>query len=174
MIFVTVGTHEQPFDRLIKAIDCLKGESRIRQDVFIQSGYSTSKPVFCDYKDFISYDEMTRRMAEAEVVITHGGTGSIMLVLYHGKIPVVVPRQHRYGEHIDDHQVLFCRMMEEKKKVFAVYETRDLEEVISKYQQREAARIGETDSSLSGSGLKERAAIIARKLENICQELVKG
>jgi hypothetical protein len=28
----------------------------------------------------------------------------IMLALYHRKVPVVMPRQHKHGEHITDHQ----------------------------------------------------------------------
>lgn len=40
MIFVTVGTHEQQFNRLIKEVDRLKGEGFIQDDVFIQTGYS--------------------------------------------------------------------------------------------------------------------------------------
>lgn len=172
MIFVTVGTHEQPFDRLVKAIDHLKGEKRIQQEVFIQTGYSEFKPEFCETRDFIAYEEMTRRMAEAEIVITHGGTGSIMLVLYYGKIPVVVPRQHRYGEHIDDHQVLFCRTMEEKRKIIAVYETEDLEEVIAGYRRKVTEQIGETPGSLTDSRLEERTGAFAQKLEDICLDLV--
>ena len=88
MIFVTVGTHEQPFDRLVREIDRLKGEGVIRRDVLIQTGYCAYKPRFCRYKDFIRFDEMNKHMAEAEIVVTHGGTGSIMLILYHGKIPL--------------------------------------------------------------------------------------
>ncbi|HEV1925494.1 TPA: multidrug MFS transporter, partial [Streptococcus pneumoniae] len=36
MIFVTVGTHEQQFDRLIKEVDYLKKENLIQDEVFIQ------------------------------------------------------------------------------------------------------------------------------------------
>ncbi|HHK7668656.1 TPA: multidrug MFS transporter, partial [Streptococcus pneumoniae] len=34
MIFVTVGTHEQQFDRLIKEVDYLKKENLIQDEVF--------------------------------------------------------------------------------------------------------------------------------------------
>ena len=40
MIFVTVGTHEQAFDRLIKYIDDLKIKGVIKEEVIIQTGYS--------------------------------------------------------------------------------------------------------------------------------------
>ena len=173
MIFVTVGTHEQSFDRLVKEIDRLKKEKLIRQEVFIQTGYSPYKPKSCQYRDFIPFEEMMSRMEEAEIVITHGGTGSIMLILYHGKIPLVMPRQGKYNEHIDDHQVLFCKTMAAKGKIIAAYETGDLETVIKKYpqlvqqlQDRGSGQAASTDQ------LNERAKVFADKLHEICLQLV--
>lgn len=133
MIFVTTGTHEDPFDRLVRAVDQLKRHRLIQQEVFIQTGYSTYQPDSCLYRDFIPFGEMMRYMTQAEMVITHGGTGSIMLVLYHHKIPIVVPRQRKYHEHIDDHQVLFCQTMVSKGKILAAYETDQLEHLITHY-----------------------------------------
>ena len=46
MIFVTVGTHEQGFDRLIKEIDRLKEQNVIEEDVIIQKGYTEYEPMF--------------------------------------------------------------------------------------------------------------------------------
>jgi UDP-N-acetylglucosamine transferase subunit ALG13 len=169
MIFVTVGTHEDPFDRLVKAIDRLKGAGAPRQEVFIQTGYSTYKPEFCRYEKFIPFDEMMQRMAEAEIVITHGGTGSIMLALYHGKAPIVVPRQKKYNEHIDDHQVLFCKRMETKKKIIAVYETAQLQPALDDYP-----RYLREMNVPAGSTLEQNAAIFAGKLHAICTELMVG
>jgi UDP-N-acetylglucosamine transferase subunit ALG13 len=172
MIFVTVGTHEQPFDRLVKEIDRLKGDTVIRDDIFVQTGYSVYKPQFCEHKDFIRFDEMITRMTESEMVITHGGTGSIMLVLYHQKIPVVMPRQKKYHEHIDDHQVLFCKTMADKKKIIAVYETDDLGPAIKNYHQlaQQLRKKGEEEDFQIAS---EKARIFAQKLNDICLQLVK-
>lgn len=172
MIFVTVGTHEQPFDRLVKVIDQLKGEGIVQQDIFMQTGYCSYKPEFCQYKDFIPFDEMMKRMRKAEIVVTHGGTGSIMLVLYHHKIPVVVPRQKKYDEHIDDHQVVFCKTMESKQKIIAAYEREDLEAVIKNYAKLvQGLRVDEAET---GHELKlnEKAGIFAGKLHDLCRQLV--
>ena len=54
MIFVTVGTHEQPFNRLIKEVDRLKKEGIITDEVFIQTGFSTYEPQYCDWKNIIA------------------------------------------------------------------------------------------------------------------------
>jgi len=178
MIFVTVGTHEQPFDRLVKAMDDLKRENIISPDVFIQTGYSTYKPRFCDYAGFIGFSEMLERMAAAEIIITHGGTGSIMLGLYHKKIPLVMPRQKRYSEHIDDHQVHFCRMMEGKGKIIAAYEVEDLGAVINNYYRRlqelhrRTSSNDENDMQTVGD-FSQRAGAFARKLNDICLGIIK-
>ena len=49
MIFVTVGTHEQPFNRLIEGVDILKKDNIIQEPVVIQTGYSTYEPKYCTW-----------------------------------------------------------------------------------------------------------------------------
>ena len=58
MIFVTVGTHEQQFNRLVKKIDELKRENVIQEEVFIQIGFSDYEPKYCEWKKLIPYEEM--------------------------------------------------------------------------------------------------------------------
>lgn len=108
MIFVTVGTHEQQFNRLIKKIDQLKKDGYIKDDVFIQTGFSDYIPESCDWKKFLSYEEMIQKIKDAKIVITHGGPSSFILPLQYGKTPIVVPRMKKYDEHVNDHQVDFC------------------------------------------------------------------
>ena len=72
MIFVTVGTHEQPFNRLIKKVDELVAENIINEEVTIQTGFSTYLPEHCRYKAMFSYDEMQRNIEKARIIITHG------------------------------------------------------------------------------------------------------
>lgn len=108
MIFVTVGTHEQPFNRLIKEVDCLKKEGIITDEVFIQTGFSTYEPQYCDWKNIISYPEMEDYMNRADIIITHGGPATFMGAIAKGKKPIVVPRQEKFGEHVNDHQLEFA------------------------------------------------------------------
>lgn len=98
-IFLTVGLHEQPFDRIIKLVDELHGMGKI-----IQYGYSTTTPINAQSKQFMEFTEIIETMRSADVVITHGGTGSIMLALSLGKKPIVAPRYKKFNEHVDDHQ----------------------------------------------------------------------
>ena len=114
MIFVTVGTHEQPFNRLIKAVDDLKRDGIITEEVIMQTGFSTYEPKYCKSSKLISYPQMVRNVEEARIVITHGGPASFIMPLQIGKIPIVVPRQHQFEEHVNDHQVEFTRNVAER------------------------------------------------------------
>lgn len=147
MIFVTVGTHEQAFDRLLKKMDELKESGKLKHDVFIQSGYSNYEPRFCEFKKMIGFDEMYQMTAKADIVITHGGPGSIMLPMSMNKKPIVVPRQHKYDEHVDDHQVLFSRRLEEENKILAVIDIDDIEEYIFNYDRYKGNNVA-LDSNL--------------------------
>lgn len=109
MIFVTVGTHEQPFNRLIQKVDELKKDGTIQDDVIIQTGFSTYEPKYCQWSKLIPYQQMVKNVADARIVITHGGPASFIMPLQIGKTPIVVPRQHQFNEHVNDHQVEFAR-----------------------------------------------------------------
>lgn len=122
MIFVTVGTHEQPFNRLVEEVDRLKGVGEIDDEVIIQRGYSTYEPKYCKFYDLIPWEEMQKYNREARIVITHGGPASFLDVLAVGKVPIVVPRQAQFNEHVNDHQLEFCREVEKRLNNIIVVE----------------------------------------------------
>lgn len=133
MIFVTVGTHEQPFDRLIKHVDYCCGEGRISGSVILQTGYTTYKPQHCKWAQFFSYEQMDSYMQSAEIIVTHGGPSSFLPAIRYGKIPIVVPRQKRFGEHINDHQLEFTKLIEERfHNIIVVENIEDLEIAIAR------------------------------------------
>ena len=143
MIFVTVGTHEQPFDRLVSAIDELKGKGIICEDVIIQTGYSTFQPKHCQWHKLLPYSEMVKNVASARIVITHGGPSSFIMPLQVGKIPVVVPREEKYGEHVNDHQVAFCREVQQRQKnILVVQDMAQLGDYIANYNDKVAQLAG--------------------------------
>lgn len=134
MIFVTVGTHEQQFNRLIQYMDKLKADDIIQEEVIIQTGFSTYKPQYCKWEKIIPYKEMIKNVTEARIVITHGGPASFIMSLQIGKVPVVVPRRHSFGEHVNDHQVDFVKAVSEKMgTIIPVFEIDNLKEVITSY-----------------------------------------
>lgn len=135
MIFVTVGTHEQQFNRLVKKIDELKRENVIQEEVFIQIGFSDYEPKYCEWKKLIPYEEMIEKISQARIVITHGGPASFISVLQAKKVPVVVPRQAEFGEHVNNHQIEFVKMVEERQKnIIPVYDIEKLKETLEHYE----------------------------------------
>lgn len=135
MIFVTVGTHEQPFDRLIKEIDRLKGEGIIREEVVIQTGYSTYEPKYCTWFKLLPYDQMEQYVKDADIIITHGGPSSFMMPLQMGKKPIVVPRKQQFDEHVNDHQVDFVKAVAEKQNnIIVVDDVTKLKDVLLNYK----------------------------------------
>lgn len=127
MIFVTVGTHEQQFNRLVKAVDVLKANEDFDDQVFVQTGYSTYSPRYCEFSRFLPYNEMRKRMEEADVVITHGGPSSFIEAMSLGLVPVVVPRRGDLGEHVNDHQAEFVRIVSERQGgIIPVYDIDEL------------------------------------------------
>lgn len=127
---MAVGTHIQPFERLVQAMDQLAPE--LEEEVIIQRGNTSHLPGNARSFAFAPREEMERLNREARIVVTHGGAGSIVYALQFGKPVVAVPRLERYGEHINDHQVELVRVLEKEGRVVGVYEIRDLKGAIEK------------------------------------------
>ncbi|MBN2918098.1 MAG: glycosyltransferase [Lactobacillus sp.] len=134
MIFVTVGTHEQPFNRLIKEVDRLVADGKIKEKVVIQTGFSTYIPEHCEWHKMMSFNEMQTAYQTARIIITHGGPSSFLEALQYGKVPIVVPRQVEFNEHINNHQVDFVNLIAERmNNIIPVYQIDDLAVKIFNY-----------------------------------------
>jgi UDP-N-acetylglucosamine transferase subunit ALG13 len=110
-IFVTVGTDYHPFDRLIEWTDDWAEHAAARGRVLVQYGRS-KRPRTAESVEYMDYVAMEDAMRGADAVVSHGGPGTIMLALTHGKRPIVVPRLSSLGEHVDDHQLAFASRIE--------------------------------------------------------------
>lgn len=163
MIFVTVGTQEQPFNRLVQKMDELKKNGTIQEDVIIQTGFSTYEPQYCQWSKLIPYQQMIKNVEEARIVITHGGPASFIMPLQIGKTPIVVPRQHKFGEHVNNHQVEFARNVE--KRMGTIIDVEDVEtlgDIITNYYQIVAGM---------GHGMSSNNAKFNEELEKLVDKL---
>lgn len=163
MIFVTVGTHEQPFNRLIQKIDQLKASGAIQEDVIMQTGFSTYEPKSCQWQKLFPYGEIVSHVEQARIVITHGGPSSFIMPLQMGKIPVVVPRKKQFDEHVNDHQAEFARAVAERHgNIIVVEDVETLGDILKNY-----------DSIIQTmpTGLKSNNAEFNQKLEQIVKRL---
>ena len=170
MIFVSVGTHEQPFDRLVRHMDLLSEKGTIQEEIYILTGYSTYSPRHCSHTKFLKFDSMMEKMEKARIIITHGGASSIILAFHTGKIPIVVPRQKKHQEHVDNHQVYLCRKLEQKGEIIAIYDIEKLENKLLHYDE-EVRKLGEINPR--NQIFEKNSTSFTRELERICSSLMK-
>lgn len=100
-----VGTHSTGFDRLVAALD---EYARLHpgEEVVIQAGNGLHRPLHA--RTFAFKASLKEDIARADLVVSQGSIG-FLEALELGKRLVVVPRLARFGEAIDDHQVLFAQ-----------------------------------------------------------------
>jgi UDP-N-acetylglucosamine transferase subunit ALG13 len=127
MIFVSVGTHEAPFDRLLRAV----GELGLDEQIVIQHGPSRVRREGAVETDYLSFDEVVDYIRDARAVVMHAGVGSMMIALSNGKRPIVMARLHRFGEHVDDHQLELARRLEASGLVTVVEDGAALAEALA-------------------------------------------
>jgi UDP-N-acetylglucosamine transferase subunit ALG13 len=161
MIFVTVGTHEQPFDRLIRKIDELAAKGKIKEKIIAQIGYCSYIPENFEYFRFAPFEKMEKLFDSANLVITHAGVGSVFLALKKGKKVIVVSRMRKFGEHSDDHQIQVAKELERQGMIIGVYDIEDLEEAIEK------------SKNFAFKPLRKKS-IIASKIDKFLKVLSKG
>ena len=133
MIFVTVGTHHDPFERLLGALGELDGE-----ELVVQYGPGSPPPGVARAEAYLPFEEMVDCFRAAEKVITHAGVGSILCARREGHTPLVVPRRHDLGEHVDEHQAELTRALDARGSVLAVWEIGELPKLLAEVPPRRA------------------------------------
>ncbi len=137
MIFVTVGSQKFQFDRLLKAVDELAANGVIEEEVFAQSGACEYIPQHYACQQFLDRDEFALKMEQCDLVITHGGTGTIISALKNGKKVVAVPRLANYGEHVDDHQIQLITQFSRNNLICECMDLGKLDEAINEAYERQ-------------------------------------
>ncbi len=115
-VVVSLGMHEGfGFRRLAERLTLIIPDGT---DVLWQVGYTDTSGLDIDARTSLPSAELSRAMAESDVVITHAGIGSAVSALKAGKRPVLVPRRKRFKEHIDDHQACIATELERRELAF--------------------------------------------------------
>ncbi|MHB8841322.1 MAG: PssE/Cps14G family polysaccharide biosynthesis glycosyltransferase [Candidatus Aquicultor sp.] len=147
MIFVTVGSDQFQFNRLIQAVDEYCGLEK--EHAYIQLGSSDYRPRHCQWSEFLPFDQVEALMKESSVVIAHAGAGTILECIRSGKVPIVVPRLSQFGEAIDDHQASFAYWMQEHGYAY-VADLSNLAEVIRNFKDSTITHSASTKTELVG------------------------
>jgi len=143
MIFVTVGTNEAPFDRMLRGLD----GPELGEEVVVQHGSCSVRPRQASCTESFRYDELVELVRRARIVVSHAGVGSVLTALANGKRPIVVPRLHRFGEAVDDHQLVFAQRLEQAGLVTLVENPDDLVHALRRAPESASIRL-QPDSRL--------------------------
>lgn len=128
MIFVTVGTFKMQFNRLLRVVESLN----LRDEIIIQSGYNEFLSNKYKVKKFMNKDEFRCNLINADIVICHGGVGSILEALRLNKKIIAIPRLAKYNEHVDDHQVEIVKKLTHEKYILSSIDEKELPILIEK------------------------------------------
>lgn len=147
MIVVTVGTNEQPFDRLVRGAAMLDASGGL----LVQHGASQVPHGAGEWEAFLSFEELEVRMRAADAVVCHAGVGSIMLARQCGHRPIVVPRRAHLREAVDDHQLPLAERLAADGLVTLVEDPETLAAVLQGAPSVQAALPGGTTEPLLGA-----------------------
>ncbi|MEI7055311.1 glycosyltransferase [Nocardioides sp. CCNWLW239] len=140
-VVVSVGTDSHPFDRLVRATEGWADTwSRLHQrpvDLWVQHGHS-KPPTTGTAVSTVGREELFERFAAADVLVTQVGPGTILDANALGRRPIVVPRRHHLGEHVDDHQVTFGRFMHDQGGALLAMENHDLHALMTRMAEDRA------------------------------------
>jgi len=137
MILVLLGTQNNSFHRLLEEVQKNIDNGNIKQEVVVQKGYTKFESKDMKIYSQVPIDEMNTLIEEADIVITHGGVGSIINSIKRGKKVIAVPRLKKYNEHVNDHQLDIIKSFDEMGYVIGINAVKELEEALKKVQDFE-------------------------------------
>ncbi|MGY5882439.1 glycosyltransferase [Modestobacter lacusdianchii] len=118
--FVTVGSHDAPFDRLLAWVDDAVDDGLLPAPITVQRGVSNREQRHGTSQPFLSPEEFRAAVEGARVLVTHAGAGAMATALRVGRVPLVMARRAEEGEHVDDHQQQLVSRLDELGLVVAV------------------------------------------------------
>lgn len=128
MIYVSLGTQDKKFPRLLQEVDKLIDKGIIKDEVIAQIGQTKYESKNMKLYDYLSKEDVLKYMNESRFIICHGGVGTILDALKLNKKVIAVARLKLYKEHVNDHQLQIIR--EYTKLGYILDGTYDLEKAI--------------------------------------------
>ena len=164
--FVSVGNAHQPFGRLLEAVR--RVAARLPQPVVVQHGYTAFDDPTCTCVSFLGMEDFVQQVRDAELLIMHAGAGSVIHAVEAGKIPVIMPRHAKLGEHTHDHQVEFAHALATAGKVIVVEHPDDLEQAVA------AASARQRQLSKRDSDAKNSAHSLVGRVDRLLSDYARG
>lgn len=130
MILVTLGTQDKKFYRLLDYIEEYASNAKEKEKIVVQAGCSSDyQSKYMDIFDLIPFDEFDSMIEACDILITHGGVGSIISGLKRGKKVIACARLKKYGEHTNDHQLQIIDNFVREGYILKLDENDDLKDV---------------------------------------------
>jgi len=130
MILVTLGTQDKSFKRLLDAIQKEIDNGNIKDKVVVQAGCTKYESKDMEIFDLIDRDKFADLIKECDLLITHGGVGSILTGLKNNKKVIAAPRLKEYGEHTNNHQLEIIEKFSYSGLILPLYEFNELEKIL--------------------------------------------
>ena len=135
MILVLLGTQNNSFHRLLEEIEKNIEDGTIKEEVVVQAGYTKFQSKKMKIFGLVPKEELEKLLLQANLIITHGGVGSIITSMRKEKKVIAVPRLHEYGEHVNNHQVEIVENFNNQGYIIGIEKVEDLKEAILKSKE---------------------------------------
>lgn len=135
MILVMLGTQNNSFHRLLEEIDKLVEKGIINDEIIVQAGYTKYNSKNMKILGLMPKEELEKYQEDADLIITHGGVGSIVSSIEKGKKVIAIPRLHEYQEHVNDHQIEIVEKYSSENLIIGCKQVSDLEKAIKKVKK---------------------------------------
>ena len=131
MVFVSLGTQDKKFTRLLDIVSEAINQGLITEKVVVQAGYTKYESDVMEIYDYVSTDEFNKYIQDCSLLITHGGVGNILTGLKYNKKIIAVPRMEKYGEHTNDHQLQIVNNFADKGYVLKLEDDQEYADVFA-------------------------------------------
>lgn len=150
-MFVTVGA-TLPFNRLVREVEKAKRDGLIPENIIMQTGIGGVRPDVpgIEVHETLSFDKVLSILRESDIVVCHGGTGSLITALREGCRVVAIPRSFERGEHYDDHQAQLTRAFEQRGLISVVDADCEFADALASARTREPVRATTDQSEMIG------------------------
>ena len=159
MILVMLGTQNNSFHRLLEEIDELVKKGIINDEIIVQAGYTKYNSKNMKILGLMSKEELEKYQEKADLIITHGGVGSIISSIEKGKKVIAVPRLHEYQEHVNNHQIEIVEKYSNENLIIGCKQVSDLEKAIKKVKKFTPKKFERSNSKM--------LEIIERFIDNV-------
>lgn len=148
LVFATVGA-TLPFNRLVASVEALKRQGVIDERVVVQTGVGGMRPDGLECHETLPFEEMLSMLRRAEIVVCHGGTGSLITALREGCHVIAMPRLFERGEHYDDHQAEITEAFAERGLILVAHSVEELAAAVVTTRSREPVMATSDPSGLT-------------------------